>query len=58
MKFSDYTLEFANRVLAANDEKPWYEGMEPPVFVHREELNLDIPIKKIEFSEGKMRIVI
>lgn len=58
MKFSEYMTRFAEIVLSANNEKPWLQDLEPPVFVHREELNLDIPIKKIECVDGKMRIVI
>jgi hypothetical protein len=58
MKFLDFATKFANIVVAANDEKTWYDGYEPPVAVHRQDLGLDIPIKGIEFSGGKVRIVV
>jgi hypothetical protein len=58
MKFIDFATKFANLVVAANDEKTWYDGYEPPVSVYRRDLDLDIPIKEIEFSGGKVRIVV
>lgn len=58
MRSPDFLSEFMSAILGENSRQPIFEGAEPDIVAYREELEMEIVVKRVEFKNGKMRVVI
>jgi hypothetical protein len=58
MNFETFLIELTGRLLAQNERKTILQGMEPKVVIVREELGIEIPVKRVEDGVGTIRVII
>lgn len=58
MRSPDFLSQFTTAIMVENSRQPIYDGAEPDIVAYREELEMEIVVKRVEFKNGKMRVVI